>query len=97
METSWRTVQLFISSQGAGIFEVEVDTETKKTRCSCPVWTKLYSCKHTHFVDTRMKLNRGHYSILVPNEIPESVAIEANDDPKKFRDFVVKYAKVEVL
>lgn len=97
METPWRTVQLFISSQGAGIFEVEVDTETKSTRCTCPVWVKSRSCKHTSFVDMRMKMNRGHYSIMVPNEIPEEVAIEASDDPKKFRDFVVKYAKVEVL
>ena len=44
-----------------------------------------------------MKLNQGHYSISVPNEVPESVAVEANEDPKKFRDFVVRYAKVEVL
>jgi hypothetical protein len=44
-----------------------------------------------------MRLNRGHYSILVPDEIPEDVALEASDNPKKFRDFVVKYAKVEVI
>ena len=97
MESPWRTVQLFLSSQGAGIFEVEVDTETKSMRCTCPVWQKLYSCKHTLFVGTKMKMNRGHYSILVPDEVPESVAEEANEDPKKFRDFVVKYAKVEVI
>jgi hypothetical protein len=44
-----------------------------------------------------MKVNQGHYSILVPNEIPEDLALNASDDPKKFRDFVVRYAKVEVL
>lgn len=97
VESSWRTVQLFISAQAAGIFEVEVDTDTKKTRCNCPVWKKVFACKHTIFVDTRMRMNQGHYSILVPNEISEDVALEANDDPKKFRDFVVKYAKVEVI
>ena len=97
METPWRTVQLFISAQAAGVFEVEVDTETKRTRCNCPVWKKTAVCKHTTFVDARMRLNRGHYSILVPNEISEDVALQASDDPKKFRDFVVKYAKVEVI
>jgi hypothetical protein len=97
VESSWRTVQLFISAQAAGVFEVEVDTDTKQTRCSCPVWKKGLSCKHTSFVDTRMRMNQGHYSILVPNEISEDVALEANDDPKKFRDFVVRYAKVEVI
>ena len=97
MDSPWRTVQVFLSAQTAGVFEVEVDTETKDTRCSCPVFNKRHSCKHTTFVNMRMKLNKGHYSILVPNEVPEDMAIEANDDPKKFREFVLKYAKIEVL
>jgi hypothetical protein len=97
MNTEWRTVQLFISAQAAGVFEVEVDTDTKQTRCNCPVWKKTLSCKHSSFVDARMRMNKGHYSILVPNEVSEDVAIEASDDPKKFRDFVVRYAKVEVI
>jgi hypothetical protein len=97
MESPWRTVQVFLSAQNAGVFEVEVDTETKETRCSCPVFIKRDSCKHTTFVNMRMKLNKGHYSILVPNEVPEDMAIEANDDPEKFREFVLKYAKIEVL
>ena len=42
-------------------------------------------------------MNQGHYSILVPDEVPEELASQANADPKRFRDFVVRYAKVEVL
>jgi hypothetical protein len=34
---------------------------------------------------------------MVPNSIPEEVALEANSDADKFREFVVKYAKIEVL
>ena len=97
MQSSWRTVQLFISAQAAGVFEVEVDTETHELRCNCPVWRKSASCKHVNFVQSRMRFNDGHYAIMVPNEIPEELAVEASDDPKKFRDFVVKYAKVEVI
>ena len=97
MESPWRTVQVFISAQAAGIFEVEVDTETKKTRCNCPVWRKTASCKHALFVQNKTRYNKGHYSILVSTEISEDLAVEACDDPKKFRDFVVKYAKVEVI
>lgn len=96
MKTSWRTVQLFISSQAAGIFEVEVDTATRKLRCSCPKWRKTFNCKHTRFVEDRMEIN-GHYSILIPEEVPEELALEANDSAEKFREFVVKYAKIEVL
>lgn len=97
VETPWRTVQLFISAQAAGVFEVEVDTETKKLRCSCPKWKKFFDCKHTRFVNERMQMNDGHYSILIPNEIPEELALEVQDSPEKFREFVVKYAKIEVL
>lgn len=97
MKASWRTVQLFISAQAAGVFEVEVDTESKAVRCSCPVWKKSDVCKHTNFVKSKMRMNNGHYSILVPNEISEEIALEASDDPAKFREFVVKYAKVEVI
>ena len=60
MAGSWRTVQLFLSATAAGVFEVEVDTDTKNIRCNCPVWKKSTSCKHTSFVKTRMRMNNGH-------------------------------------
>ena len=97
VSTAWRTAQLFISSQAAGVFEVDVNTETKALRCSCPVWKKVDSCKHVSFVSRRIALNGGHYSIQIPHEIPEEMAIEASDTPEKFREFVLKYAKIEVL
>lgn len=97
VQTSWRTIQLFISAQAAGIFEVEVDTDTKKLRCNCPKWKKTFNCKHVRFVNDRMELNSGHYSILIPEEIPEELALDASDTAEKFREFVVKYAKIEVL
>lgn len=96
MSTQWRTVQQFISAQGVGIFEVELDTETKETRCNCPVWEKKKTCKHVAFVNHKIQ-TKGHYSITVPIEIPEELAIEANESPESFREFVVNYAKIEVL
>lgn len=96
VSSAWRIVQQFISEQAVGVFEVEVNTETKETRCNCPVFSKRSSCKHTQFVNFRIR-NTGHYSILIPTEVPEEMAAEASDDPKKFREFIVKYAKVEVL
>lgn len=96
MSSPWRTVQQFISEQALGIFEVEVNTDTKETRCNCPVWNKKGSCKHTQFVNFRIR-HTGHYSIMIPNEVPEEMAMEANESPKSFRDFIVKYAKIEVI
>jgi len=94
MASPWRTIQVFISSQAAGIFEVEVDTQSKALRCNCPVWNKRQSCKHTKFVSQKMMLNHGHYSITVGEAVDEDIDVE---DPKKFREYVLKYAKVEVL
>ena len=94
MDTEWMTVQQFISVHG--VFEVELDTETKRTRCNCPMWAKKASCKHTAFVDHRIKA-QGHYSISVPVGVPEEWAIEASQDPAKFREFVINYATIEVL
>ena len=96
MESPWRTVQQFISYQGTGIFEVEVNIDTTETRCNCPVYAKKGSCKHVMFVNMRIK-ESGHYSILIPTEVPEELAVEANENPQKFREFIVKYGKIEVI
>ena len=39
----------------------------------------------------------GHYSILIPNEVPEEMAIAANESPQKFREFIVKYGRIEII
>ena len=96
VSSPWRIVQQFISEQAIGIFEVEVNTETKETRCNCPVFEKRSFCKHTQFVNFRIR-HTGHYSIMIPNEVPEEMAMEANESPESFRDFIVKYAKIEVI
>jgi len=97
MTTDWRVVQLFLSAQAVGVFEVEIDTFNKNLRCSCPVWGKRNDCKHSRFVADRLRKNNGHYTIVIPEEVDEAEAVEAHDDPAKFREFVIKYSKIEVL
>jgi hypothetical protein len=55
VSSAWRTVQQFISAQGMGVFEVEVETDTKDIRCTCPVFEKRGSCKHIQFVNDKIK------------------------------------------
>ena len=97
MDSDWRTVQVFISSQAAGVFEVEVDTASRGVRCTCPVWKKTKFCKHTEFVSSRMRVNNGNYSIQIPHDVPEEMAFDASDDARSFREFVLRYAKIEVI
>jgi hypothetical protein len=44
-----------------------------------------------------MAENDGNYAILVPDNVPEDIAQQAQESPEKFREFVLKYARVEVL
>lgn len=96
METSWRTVQMFLDEEG--VYEVEIDQDDPtKVRCTCPSFSKSSKCKHVKHVKEVMSANAGHYSINIPVDIDETEAFDAITDPDLFRNFVIKYAKVEVI
>lgn len=97
MESSWRTAQIFLSSQAAGVFEVEIDQQTSNVRCNCPVWKSKQVCKHTRFVLGKIKGNRGKYTVSVPAEVPDDEIFGVMDDAEKFREFILKHGKIEVL
>jgi hypothetical protein len=96
MDIQWRTVQLFLES--FGVVEVEVDQDNhSKIRCTCPVFNKQAKCKHVRHVKDVMNDNNGHYSIQIPVDVDETLAITAMKTAEGFRDFVIKYGKVEVI
>lgn len=96
MEIDWRTIQLFIGEDG--ISEVELDAENStKMRCSCKSFLRSARCKHTKFVKTMMENNDGHYAIQVPVDISDEYALDAMSSAESFREFIIKYGKVEVL
>ena len=110
MSSTWKTVQFFISPESFGIFEVEVDSETKDVRCNCNSYAVRTSCKHTRFVRRRMDSNQGHYTTkLSENSTAQTQAELAkeinkniknssdNKSPSISRDFILKFGKVEVL
>jgi hypothetical protein len=94
-KVDWRTVQVFLSP--TGIFEVQLTAGSEEARCNCPSFIIRSSCKHTRYVKARMEENEGNYAILVPDSVPEELAAEASESAEKFREFVLKYARVEVL
>lgn len=94
-KVDWRTVQVFLSP--TGVYEVQLSASAPDARCNCPTFTLRNSCKHTRYVQQRMAENDGNYAILVPDNIPEEIAEQANESAEKFREFVLKYARVEVL
>lgn len=96
MDIEWRTVQMFLESDG--VCEVEIDADnSRKVRCSCPSFNTSARCKHTKYVKRQLEENNGNYQILIPEEVDDDEAFEAMSDPYAFRNFIIKYGKVEVI
>jgi hypothetical protein len=96
MDITWRTVQLFLEDYG--VAEVEVDQDNaNKVRCTCPTFQKTAKCKHAKHIKQQMSQNDGHYSIYIPVNVDEHEAFQAMKSPELFREFVIKYGKVQVL
>jgi hypothetical protein len=96
MDISWRTVQVFLDEDG--VCEVDVDSENNtKVRCSCMAFSRLARCKHAKFVKDKMSNNNGHYAIQIPVNVDDALAAEAIKTSEGFREFVIKYGKVEVI
>jgi DNA gyrase/topoisomerase IV subunit B len=96
MESSWRTVQLFLTKDY--VAEVEVNaTNSKEIRCNCKGFKGLGRCNHIKYVKKHMQTNDGHYTIQIPREVDEDLAEMAMSDSEMFRQFIIDYAKVEVL
>lgn len=95
MSSNWRTVQVFLSSRGVGVFEVEMTLDGKQTRCNCPTFKSRKACRHITFVRNGMR--DGHYPIRVhPSARADETSFDPTD-PDQFRSFVLRYAKIEVV
>ncbi len=96
MLNDWRTVQLFLEENG--VFEVQIDSINKTlVRCSCRGAKPQTKCAHAKFVRENMLENDGHYAVHIPVEVDEDEAMEAMDNAESFRNFIIKYGKVEVI
>ena len=96
MEIDWRTVQLFLDD--SGVSEVEIDAEdSTNVKCNCKVFFRSSRCKHTKYVRNEIENNDGNYAIKVPVDIDDDEALEAMSSSETFREFIIKYGKVEVI
>jgi hypothetical protein len=88
--SEWRTCQFFLTP--LGVYEVETDSEGHY-RCSCG----RGNCKHTKFVARKADDNGGQYPVRVSTRATDAEIQRAHRNPRKFRDLLVKYARVEVM
>ena len=97
MAQGWRTIQLFLSPRQPAIYEVEIDLDSSSARCTCPTYKGRKTCRHTKFVSARMDSNSGHYPLYIHEKAASEDLSEVMSTPETFREFVIKYGKVEVL
>lgn len=96
MTHDWRTVQLFL--EPSGVAEVEVDSlNAKLVKCTCSSYNSVRGCAHTKYVKKNMQENEGHYTVSIPVEIDDEDAIAATSSAEAFREFIIKYGRVEVI
>lgn len=96
MDITWRTLQLFLGDEG--ISEVSFATHDKrKLRCTCLGFSSIGKCKHTRFVKACLDKPEGNYAIQIPYDIPEEEADIAMETEEAWREFILKYGKVETI
>jgi len=93
--STWQVTQLFLSDSGP--HEVWINVDNKKLRCNCEGFNTRSMCKHTRYVSERMKNNFGVYPVEISTKAPPLAAEMASLDPIMFRNFLLKYGKIEVL
>jgi hypothetical protein len=95
---SIRLVQVFLSqtqTPGPGIYEVSSDLDGG-LYCTCPGYRARSLCKHTKFVDARIKSNDGNYPIEISSKATKAEAKKAQRSNEDFREFIIRYGKIEV-
>lgn len=91
-----KLVQIFLShGSSLGVYEVGI-TKSKSFVCTCPGFTAKNSCKHVNFVKSRVKTNEGVYPLEISTRCTDSDANKALESPESFREFIIKFGKIEV-
>jgi len=99
MTSKAKLLQVFLSKNttpGPGVFEVSVD-ESDNLFCNCPGFSSRRTCKHVKFVLTRIEENGGTYPLEISNRATPDDAEAAKYSHIAFRDFIIKYGKIEVF
>lgn len=91
-----KLVQVFLGHSQLGIFEVSVDKD-QNYYCNCPGFKGRGTCKHTKFVDARIQQNNGTYPLEISTRVSKEEADKAAKSNKSFREFILKFGKIEVF
>ena len=93
-----KLIQVFLSQQttpGPAIYEVST-TQEGDIICTCPGVNGRSTCKHSRFVTARIKNNNGAYPLEISKRATKEEADLAQVSTELFRDFIIRFGKIEV-
>jgi hypothetical protein len=96
--TDLSLVQVFLSQSqtpGPSIYEVTTDPKGE-LYCTCPGFAGRRTCKHTKFVQARIDGNKGIYPLEISQKATQEDAEKAKESTEAFREFIIKFGKIEV-
>lgn len=97
---STRLIQVFLSqglTPGPSIFEVTSDLSNNELSCTCPGFRGRNTCKHVKFVQARIDSNNGSYPLEISSRATKEEAQAARESDESFREFILRYGKIEVF
>lgn len=87
-----------VQTSGSGIYEVSYSEKSDCYYCTCPGFVGRSTCKHVKFVKARVEANNGKgYPLEISHRATAEDAERADRSTKDFREFIIKFGKVEVI
>lgn len=95
----FKIVQIFLPvspTRGPEIYEVSSNEVTLK--CTCDYFITRNKCRHIDFVQARIDSNGGKtYPLEISSRATQEDAAKAQESVDNFREFIIKFGKVEVI
>ena len=99
VKSDLKLVQVFLpntNTSGPGIYEVSVG-DPNEFYCTCPGFSSRLRCKQIQYFKTRIERNKGNYPLEISSRATPEDAERARGSNQEFREFIIKFGKVEVI
>lgn len=99
VSNEFRIVQVFLPQNNKKSPEIhEVSSNERDLRCTCSTFASRRTCMHIDFVQARIDANGGRtYPIEISTRATKEDAEKAAESVESFRDFIIKFGRVEVI
>lgn len=87
-----KTIQFFVST--TGVDEVLADKDSNLT-CTCEGFSARRKCKHVTWCE--LELENGTFPIQVDKATPDAAIKKAKESDEAFREFLIRYGKIEAI